>query len=65
MSSGLGGVMVSVLTIGPKVHGFKPHQDAGFLRVIKIFSTLSFRGEVNPSAPCHKILQHVKNHFKV
>jgi hypothetical protein len=29
--------------------------------VIKIHSTTFFRGEVYPSAPCHKILWHVKN----
>jgi hypothetical protein len=38
----LGGVMVSVLVIGPKVCGFKPGGGDGFLREIKIRSTPSF-----------------------
>jgi hypothetical protein len=42
----LGGVMVSVLAIRPKVGGFKPGRGDGFLRVITIRSTPSFRGEV-------------------
>jgi hypothetical protein len=46
----LGGVMVSVLAIGPKAHKFKPGQCNGFLRVIKIRSTSSFRGGVKPEA---------------
>jgi hypothetical protein len=57
--------MISVLAIGPKVRGFKSGQGDGFLRVIKICSTPSFGGEVTPEAPCHKILQHVKNHLQV
>jgi hypothetical protein len=52
--------MVSVLAIGPKVCGLKPARGDGFLRVIKIRSTLSFGGEVKLSAPCCKILMHVK-----
>jgi hypothetical protein len=47
-----------------QVRGFKLSQDDGFLRVIKIHSTSSFRGEVKPSAPC-KILWHTKNPFEV
>jgi hypothetical protein len=43
----VGGIMVSVLTIGPKVHGFKAGDD-GFLRVLKINSTALFGGEVKP-----------------
>jgi hypothetical protein len=43
VESRLGGVMVSVLTTGPKGHGFKPSQGDGFLRAIKICSTPSFR----------------------
>jgi hypothetical protein len=31
-----------------------------FLRAIKICSTLSFGGEVKPSAPFREILQHLK-----
>jgi hypothetical protein len=44
----LGGVMVSVLTIGPKVRGVKPDRGDGFLRAIKICSTPSFVEEVKP-----------------
>jgi hypothetical protein len=36
-----------------------------FLRAIKIHCTPSFEGEVKPSAPCHKILRHVKEPFEV
>jgi hypothetical protein len=55
----LGGVIVSVLAIEPKVRGYKPSRGVGFLRAIKIRSAPSFRREVKPSAPC-KILRHVK-----
>jgi hypothetical protein len=50
----LGGLVVSVLATGPKVRGFDP----GFLRVIKIRSTISFGGEVKPSD-----LRHVKEPY--
>jgi hypothetical protein len=59
-ASFLGGVMVGVLAIRPKVRGFKPGQDVGFLRAIKIRSTPSFGWKVKPEAPCRKILRHVK-----
>jgi hypothetical protein len=36
-----------------------------FLRALKICNTPSFGGEVKPSAPCHKILWHVKEPFDV
>jgi hypothetical protein len=39
----LGGVVVIVISIGPKVRGFKP-EDVGFLRSINIRSTTSFGG---------------------
>jgi hypothetical protein len=35
----LGGVMVIMLSIKPKLRGFKPGQIEGFLRMIKICST--------------------------
>jgi hypothetical protein len=57
--------MVSVLAIGPKVCGFKPSQGERFLRAIKIRSMPCFGVEVQLLAPCHKSLQHVKNHFEV
>jgi hypothetical protein len=53
--------MVSVLAITPKIRGFKPADNDGFLRAIKICNTPSFGGEVKPSSPCRKILRHVKN----
>jgi hypothetical protein len=37
----------------------------GFLRVIKIYSTTSFGGQVQPSVPCSKILQHVKDPYSM
>jgi hypothetical protein len=36
-------------------------EDDGFLRKIKIRSTISFGGDVKPSAPCGKILRHGKD----
>jgi hypothetical protein len=56
--------VVVVLVIRRKVPGSNPSEDDGFLRVIKIRSTISFGGEVNPSAPC-KILRHVKGPCRV
>jgi hypothetical protein len=44
----------------PKFAGSNPTKDNGFLRVMKVHSTTSFRGDVKLSVPCHKILQHVK-----
>jgi hypothetical protein len=43
LHSRLGGVVVSVLTTGPKGHGFEPGQGDGFLMAIKIRSTPSSR----------------------
>jgi hypothetical protein len=43
--------VVIVLAIGLKVRGFKPGEDAGFLREIKIRNTTQYR----------KVLQHVKD----
>jgi hypothetical protein len=45
----LGGVMGSVLAIGPEVLGFKPGRGDVFLRAISIRSTPSFGAEVQPS----------------
>jgi hypothetical protein len=50
----LGGLVVIVLH-------WNSVEDDGFLRVIKIHSTASFRREVKLSALCCKILQHVKD----
>jgi hypothetical protein len=46
----------SVLATDTKIVG-------GFLRVIKISSTTSFRGEVMPLVSCHR-LQHVKESYE-
>jgi hypothetical protein len=52
--------MVSLLVIGPNVHGLKPGRDDRFLRSIKIRSIPSFGGELKSEVPCRKILGHVK-----
>jgi hypothetical protein len=44
--------------------GSTPAEDDGLLR-IKIRSKAFFGGEVNPSAPCRKILRHVKDACEV
>jgi hypothetical protein len=56
----LDSVVVSVLATGPKVRGFKAGRGDGFLRAIQIRSTVFLGGAVKPSAPCRKILRHVK-----
>jgi hypothetical protein len=58
--------MVSVLAVGPKVCGFIPVQGRWmFLMAIEVHNMLSFGGEVKPSAPCCRILRHVKKSFEV
>jgi hypothetical protein len=57
--------VVSALATTFKIVGFKPAESDGFLSAIKICSKLSFEAEVKPSAPCRKILLHIKNHFEV
>jgi hypothetical protein len=52
-----------VLATGTKIRGFNPAKDDGFLRVIKIFNTASFIGEVKLSVPCCKISQYVKDPY--
>jgi hypothetical protein len=52
--------MVSVLTLGPKIHLLNPGGGDEFLRAIKIRSTPSFGWEVKPEAPCYKILRNAK-----
>jgi hypothetical protein len=51
LTSCVGGVIVSVLAIGLKVHGFKPGRGDGFFRAIKIRNTPSFGRKVKPEAP--------------
>jgi hypothetical protein len=41
----LGGVVVSVLATGPKGRRFEPSEGGGFLRAIKIHSTLHSDGK--------------------
>jgi hypothetical protein len=61
MNSVFGGVVVNVPAIGLKSRGFKPGRGYTFLKAIKLRNTPSFGGEVKPSAPYRKILQHVKD----
>jgi hypothetical protein len=44
-SVALGGVVVSVLTTGPKVRGFKPGRGRWILRVIKTAARLPSEGK--------------------
>jgi hypothetical protein len=57
----LSGLVVIVLAIGSKVRGFKPDCGRWIFKGDKIHSMTSCGGEVKPSAPSHKILQHVKD----
>jgi hypothetical protein len=43
--------------------GSNPAEAMDFLRMIKIHDMPSFGGEVQPMAPCCKILQLVRNHL--
>jgi hypothetical protein len=63
--SRLSGVIFSVIAIRPKVRGIKPGRGNGFLRWIKIRSTPSFGGDVEPEVPCPKILRRVNNYSQV
>jgi hypothetical protein len=46
------------LKFDPRFAGLKPAEDDGFLMAT------SFGGEVKPSVPCHKILQHDKEPYR-
>jgi hypothetical protein len=48
------------MPLGPRFMGSNLAKDDGFLQVIKIHSMTSFCWKVRPSAPCQKILQHLK-----
>jgi hypothetical protein len=48
----------------PRFAGSNTAVGDGFLVGIKIRSTLSFGREVKPSAPCCKVLRHVKDPFE-
>jgi hypothetical protein len=45
----VGGLVDTILPIGPKVYGFGPGRGLWVLRTIKIRSTPSFEGEINSS----------------
>jgi hypothetical protein len=45
--------------------GSNPADDDGLLRVIKIHSMTSFKGEVKLVVPCCKILWHVKDPYSM
>jgi hypothetical protein len=48
--------------LDPRLVGSNPAESNGFfLRVIKICSMTSFRGEVKPLVPCCKFLRYVKD----
>jgi hypothetical protein len=57
------GLVVVVHAIRPKFRGFKPSR--WIFKCDMFRSTTSFRKEVKPSAPCRKILPHVKDPFGV
>jgi hypothetical protein len=48
-----------VLASGPRFRGFKAEED-GFFKSDEDPYHYSFGGEVKPSAPCSKILRHLK-----
>jgi hypothetical protein len=45
--------------------GSNTAEDDVFLVAIKMRSTTSFGGEVDPSVPCHKTLWHVKKTYRM
>jgi hypothetical protein len=61
----LRGIMVSVLAIEPKVRGVKPGRGRWIFKGYKNPQHAFLQGEVKPSAPCRKILRHVKDPFEV
>jgi hypothetical protein len=62
-------LVVIVFAIGPKVRGFRPREDDGFVREIKVRITTFFGGEVKPAVPCSKTvflkLSAIADHFIV
>jgi hypothetical protein len=62
----LGGLVVSVLAIGPKFRGFKPGQGRRICKCDKINrKTPSFGEKAKPSAPSCKISRHVTQPFEI
>jgi hypothetical protein len=64
LSAILGGLVVNVLAIGPKVHEFKPSQGWWIFMGDKNLQYAFLQREVKPLAPCRKILRHAKEPFK-
>jgi hypothetical protein len=60
----LGGIVVCVLAIGPKIRGLKPCRRLWIFKGNKNFQHSFLRREVKPSIPCCKILWHVKETSK-
>jgi hypothetical protein len=58
--SGFGGLMVSMLASGTRVHGFIPGPSHRIFSGEKILSMPSFRREVKPIIPCD--LRESRNH---
>jgi hypothetical protein len=57
----LGGLAVSVAAVPLKDSGLRnPAVVVRFLERKNPFRIISFGGEIKPSAPCRKILRHVK-----
>jgi hypothetical protein len=52
----LGGLVVSVLATGPKVHRLKPRPGTMDFKGDEIRSTPSFGGEVKPSVPYRRFM---------
>jgi hypothetical protein len=61
----LGGVVVIVLATEPTFRGLKPCIGRRIFKGDKIHSTISFGGELKPSASCRKIFSMLKIHAKV
>jgi hypothetical protein len=61
----LGGLLVSVLAIRPKVTGFKLARGRRILKGHKIRSTTSFGMEVQPSVPCRSNFRRVTGPYRV
>jgi hypothetical protein len=60
----LGGLVIACLPLNPRFEGSYPAEDDGFLRALKINSTISFAGKIKPSVPCCNILRHVKDPYE-
>jgi hypothetical protein len=59
----LGGLVVSVLATGPKVHGFKPGRGLWILRVIKFAARLPSEGKYSRRSHVGD-LRHDKEPYK-